>query len=565
MNLESQNTYSDRCKFYLPSYNLPPVSRPMDSTDGVVVLPLFQAWAQLDPEYHINSAFWVYHSFLENSDIIDRRVPMVFYLDKKCWESRDVRTMFKAAHIPEASIWLFDVPDRSIGSYYLGLKMCPLWDERFDKFETVLIWDTDLFVSRYGDTEKVEMRDLFHRELPTQPAALHIQRHIRKPFRLDKTHNLHGVEAKRRQDEIMMELCGTIYEEGVYAIGGCVHSFCPNQIKASYKDFYRKALPLIGDDEMILSLWSIHENEEVQCLDSAFPRMAYEPSHMHEFVNNEQPFLAHLWVESIDNPKDIDLWKACIGFRKRKWVYPHLDEVGEEVSRTHIDTLEYSPSESTAIAPIVAYLNLERRQDRKEGFESNMRAKGYEGEIHRIIATDMEAFDGYKDFIRFAMKRYPSFEKMWYWNAYWIAYQFSYMNALHWVLSQDRQVLLFEDDMTIRYDWQSTLNVLNHLPSDFKIAILNYNHCPAMQRNLPYYGNGWEIGAKTNGTSCNLYTPQSAQILYDHLVSDPSESVECRLVMLDIDGIYTASPILVGTHDAQGHSDITVNKGVKDG
>ena len=44
MNLASQGTYIERCKLYLPSYTLPPVSRPTDSTDGVVVLPLFQAW-----------------------------------------------------------------------------------------------------------------------------------------------------------------------------------------------------------------------------------------------------------------------------------------------------------------------------------------------------------------------------------------------------------------------------------------------------------------------------------------------------------------------------------------
>ena len=91
-------------------------------------------------------------------------------------------------------------------------------------------------------------------------------------------------------------------------------------------------------------------------------------------------------------------------------------------------------------------------------------------------------------------------------------------DCLHWILCQDRHVILFEDDMTLRCDWDETVKRLNYLPPDFNVAQLNYNHEPRAQSRLPYYGQGWEIGIKSNGTLCNVYSPRGAQILYDALM-----------------------------------------------
>ena len=562
MNLASQGTYIERCKLYLPSYTLPPVSRPTDSTDGVVVLPLFQAWMGRDPEYHINSALWVYHSFLQNSDIIDRRIPIVFYLDTACWLSEDVQAMFRNAHIPEENIVLFEPSNRTISTYYLGMKMYPLWDERFDKFGNVLIWDTDLFVASPSD-EKVPMEILLRREKRSQPAALHVNPEGRKPFRLYETHRLQGAEAKQRQDEIMLDLCGQVYEEGGYSIGGCVHSFCPGEIKQSYKDFYRNALTLIGDDEMILSLWSLHEGEEVECLDPWYPPMAYETTHQRGFIENEQPFLCHLWVESVENNADIRDWKSVIGFRKRTNIYQWTDWDRQELSRTHIDPLSYDPpvQMDCPIQPIVAYINLARRTDRRENFETAIREKGYTGEIHRIDGLDQNGFDDYESLVRFAMKKYPIFENFLDSEFSTIGYRYSQMEALQWILCQDKHVILFEDDITLRCNWDETVKRINYLPSNFKIAQLNYNHRPSQQKTLPYYDRGWEIGIKSNGTTCNVYPPRGAQILYDALMSSDQNSVEMTLSMLELEGAYSASPILAVTIPNSGVSDVTTRHG----
>ena len=561
MNLASQGTYIERCKLYLPSYTLPSVSRLTDSTDGIVVLPLFRAWVGQDPYYHINSAFWVYHSFLQNSDIIDKRIHIIFYLDIRCWLNYDIQAMFREAHIPEEDIWIFSPYDKSIYTYYLGMKMSPLWDDRFDKFDNVLIWDTDLFVASSSD-DKVLMDNLLRREQRSQPAALHVNPDGRKPFRLFETHRLEGADAKQRQDEIMMELCSQVYEAGGYSIGGCVHSFCPGEIKENYKDFYRKALPLIGDDEMILSLWSIHEGEEVECLDPYYPPMAYEAKHMNDFADNGTPFLCHLWLESIEKSQDINQWKNVIGFRRRKYVYPLGDWEDKEISRTHIDPLSYDPPEEMdcPIQPIVAYLNLAHRTDRRENFESTIREKGYTGEIHRIEGLYQNEFNDYESLVRYAMQKYPVFEN--YLDqpiTSLIGYQYAQMDCLHWILCQDRHVILFEDDMTLRCDWVETVKRINYLPPDFNVAQLNYNHERTVQATLPYYGQGWEIGIKSNGTLCNVYSPRGAQILYDTLMETDRTSVETLLPMLPIPRAYSASPILAVSLSDSGGSDVTDN------
>ena len=558
MNLASQGTYAERCKLYLPSYTLPPVSRPTDSTNGVVVLPLFQAWVQQDPYYHINSAFWVYHSFLQNSDIIDQRIPIIFYVDIRCWLNMDIQEMFRAANISEDDIWRFTPCDNSIFSYYLGMKMSPLWDERFDKFDNVLIWDTDLFVAAPGD-DKVLMEQLLHREQRSQPAALHVNPEGRKPFRLYETHRTESKYAKDHQNEIMMELCGMIYEEGGYSIGGCVHSFCPGEIKQSYKDFYRKALPLIGDDEMIVSLWSIHEGEEVECLDPWYPGMAYEATHQRGFIERGEPFLSHLWVESIEATEDIDQWKRTIGFRKRRHTYRLRDWDDKLISRTHIDPLNWDAPEEMEcpVQPIVAYLNLAHRTDRRERFENAIREKGYTGEIHRIEGLYQGGFDDYESMVRFAAKKYPVFMKSLPLYSPLIGHQYSQMDCLHWILCQDRYVILFEDDMMLRCDWDETVKRINYLPPDFKVAQLNYNHDLRAQARLPYYGQGWEIGIKSNGTLCNVYSPRGAQILYDALVHRNLTSAEVLLTLLQIDKAYSASPILAVSLPDSGESDIT--------
>ena len=561
MNLAGQGTYFERQKGYLSSYTLPSIDRATDGTHGVIVLPIFQAWSNIIPEYHLNSAFWVYHSFLVNSDIIERGVPIIFYVEKSCWNYEHVRKMFREAHIPADSIWIFDGMPSNLANFYLGLKMSPLWDARFDKFENVLIWDVDLFVASPSGADLFKTDQLFQREKRTQPAALHVRPDQRKPFRLYETHRLEDDRAKRQQDAIMMALCGQVYEEGGFSIGGCVHSFCPGEIREDYIDFYREALPLIGDDEMIVSLWSVHTNQEIECLDALYPAMAYETGHIYQFQENAHNFLCHLWLDSVEKPADIDVWRDVIGYNKRNNIYPLVDFNDNEVSRTHIDPLiplnVDLAVDNYEIQPLVAYLNLERRTDRRDNFERTLRAKGYEGEIHRIEATDMQAFDNYEDFIAYAMGRYPSFEQMRCWNSRYLAYQYSYMNCLYWILSQDKPVLLFEDDMTIKEDWDTTLKRINLLPSDFTLAMLNYNHAPARQKQLPYFGNGWEIGAKSNGTSCNLYTPKGAQLLYDSLVSDPTDTGECRLEMIVTDGIYSASPVIACTLPNSGKSDAT--------
>ena len=549
MNLAQQGTYLERCKSYLPSYNVVNVRRDITSRDGVIVLPLFQAWSGVIPEYHINSAFWVYHSFLVNSNVIDRHIPIIFYVDRLCWSYKSVREMFHYANIPDDIIWFFDPIPADSTRYYLGLKMSPLWDDRFNKFDNVLIWDADLFVAVPPGAQSLDVDWLFLRDKLTQPAALHVNPDARKPFRMFESHRLSGEDAKTKQSEIMFDLCGEVYEDGGYSIGGCVHSFCPSEIKESYKEFYRRALPVMRDDEMIVSLWSIHMGEEVECLDAWFPPMAYEVDHMDGFIERKESFLCHLWVDSIGSFNHVSRWRDVIGVDKRNNILSSVSFDNKSLSRTHRDPLlPFDMPVDLSIQPVVAYLNLDRRGDRRGLFESAIRSSGYRQVLKRFSGLDQSDFDSYGVLIDFVCQKYPNFDVLKDTERSWVAHQYSYMECLFWISCQDNYVLLFEDDMMLKEDWDTTVQRINLLPSDLDIVMFNYCHIPSLQRNLDYYGNGWEVGIKSNGTTCTLFSPSGAQLLYDILVENPFYSCESRIDMLSNSGrCFSASPVLAKT------------------
>ena len=533
--------YSELKKSDLPVYTIPGRHRDTSNRDYAIVLALFEGWEGVPPLYHLNSAMWVYNSLLVNSNLSQTDIPVIFYVEDKCLNDSDFRRRLVEGNIPDEIIWEFQREEVGrFTSYYIGPKMYPLWDPRFANFENVLIWDTDLFLGTYHD-KTLDINTLFRRNHPSQPGATFPQPEKPRKMRLDITYGVEGEELDKLHKEITTELTGRSYDN-LFMVGGYLHSICPKHIKQSYKDFYWKALPVISDDEAIVSLWSIHYGEEIEDLANFVPKFVFSSEHLDHVIQFPEcdPYLSHIYnFDGMDMPR----WNNSIGI----------------LSKTHLDPLVPVDVavDSYDIQPLVAYINVDRRIDRRAHFESTMREKGYIGEIHRITAVDKDAFDSYEALVQFAMRDYPNFEKMLDWNSPYVSYQLSYLKALEWILCQDKPVLLFEDDMTIKEDWETVLKRLSVLPPDFNIVMLNYNHIPAMQKELADYGFGWEIGLKSNGTSALMFSQSGAQVLYDSLIADPGNTAEMHLAMLDIEKCFSASPVIACTMPNAGESDLT--------
>ena len=548
MDLAGTGKYMERIKFYLPQYTCSYQKYNANSKEGCIVLPLFQGWNSINPEYHINSAFWVYHSFIVNSNIADVGIPIIFYVEDKVWAYHDIKEMFKQANIPEHKVWTFTkTPTKTVYRYYLGLKLSCLWDKRFDDFKNVLVWDTDLFVS-CRTNKKLDVLSLFKREKPTQPAALHVKPNDTKPFRFHETHDTRGHLAKELASTITLDLIGKEYEGG-YSIGGCIHSFCPGQIKSEFVDFYRRALPLIGDDEMIVSLWSMAYNEEIEELDPILPSIVYTADHLKNHNDKGDVFLCHLWSQSIETGADVENWKQCIGLRKRAGLsYTHLTPI-----------LFPDPAPDIWCVPDILVLNLGRRADRLTAFKKALYDAGYRNTLYVVKATDMQDFDSYDALTRFAMSSYPSFKVFLKTEVPWLPYQLSLLRCLEWISERSNHVLLFEDDTSFRCPWQGFLELFNQLPQNFNIAMLNYNHAIDRQRSTSNYTLGWDRGAKSHGTTSNVYSPYGAKILHDTIQETPEMSAEMHLLNLDsLGGVFSAVPVLAGTMpDFLNDSDVT--------
>ena len=545
--------YYQRCKFYLPSYNLYSPNYNNSSRKGCIVLPLFQGWRGLQPEYHINSAFWVYHSLLVNSNAIDMRIPIIFYIEGHVFQDLHVRQMFEQSRIPIDRVWTFKkVETDNFYQYYLGTKMCPLWDSRFDKFDNVLIWDTDLFCAT--TKEKMDLGRMFKREMPTQPAAIHVLPDNPKPFRFKETHDMEGEMANYLADTITEDLTGKAIRE-CYTIGGCLHSFCPKEINSDYVEFYKKALPLIGDDELIVSLWSIANDEPVEALDKHIYPIAYEFDHSDHWAEEGTPFLSHIWTESLRHGRDIQQWKDFIGMNTA---------VEAPFSHHAPCVVEKYRRDEKYVEPKVAVLNLKRRTDRLDGFTQSIRKTGYNEPFYIISGVDRQGYETYDDLIDDAVREYPQFGDMRGEEWGLLAYQWSYLKCLYWISQQDSHVLLFEDDMTLRCSWQEFIASYNLLPQDTHLALLNYAHQQYRQRHLEHYMGCWHKGAKSNGTSANVISPAFAKELHDIIASHISVSAEMHVAYLNgrMEGLFSAYPVLAGTHSMQGESDVTESHNV---
>ena len=303
--------YSDLKKIALPSYTLPWRKRDTSNTDYIIVLPIFEAFDGITPIYHLNSAMWVYNSLIVNSNLLTTGIPVVFYIEDRCLDNSDINRMLFDGNIPDEQIWEFNrIETDRFSSWYVGLKMCPLWDTRFDNFENVLIWDTDLLLGSYN-SNILNIHTLFRRNQPSQPGAVHVN--IEKAVRM-RLYNTHRVTSKvfdSLHRQITRELTAREYDD-LYSIGGFLHSFCPKKIKQSYKDFYKKALPIIGDDESILSLWSIHYQEEVEDIATIIPKLAFNNNDINHIIEFPvfNPYLSHLYFyENLDIPR----WKKSVG------------------------------------------------------------------------------------------------------------------------------------------------------------------------------------------------------------------------------------------------------------
>ena len=544
--------YNDRIKIPLPIYDLYPLERDTSNPDGAIVIPLFQAYANCYPYYHVNSAFWAMHSILLHANVIEKKIPIIFAVDESIWEWAE--PLFNQAHIPTDDILFFNPPESKIKYYYLGLKLMPLLDVGFRSFyKHILIWDADMFVVS-KNYKQLDIESMLRDGSPTSIGAIHIGDEVNKGYRVKETHGITDpTEAHELSKLLSFELTGKEIPK-VFSVGGCLYRVSPQTQSQEFYDYLSKAIPLIGDDEIITSLWSLASGEKMEALDRFYPPIVYEMRHYDWHRENTDAFLAHIWTDSLRDETDQHIVKSDAGVYARRL----------SKSETHTGvpiSFPYDPEVTCPIYPKVVALNLARRKDRRLSFSLHLNEHGYDGHIRFWQAIDRQAYGSRRELIQDAIDTdYPAFKALLDLpdeTSHWDAYLWSYLRCLREIASQEDYVLLFEDDMGISMVWDEFIAYINQLPTDLNFALLNYNHDLNMQHNLEPYCQGFEVGCKSNGTSAVLYSPQGAELLHKTILIDCATTPEMHIHANDFPNTYSANPVCIVSLPEAGDSDLT--------
>ena len=176
-----EDRYQQRVKFDFPRYSKFELWRPLHtipslnlSKDGCIVYPLYAAFDGIYPEHHINSACWSAHSFLVNSDVLEQKIPVYFYVEDEIW-SRAYKQLMSSC-IPNPMVLHYRAPNR-IGwkGQWMSQSLCLVNNDRFNGYENVVVPDTDLFLSTRHANKKLDISRLWNRIDRTKYASYDIR------------------------------------------------------------------------------------------------------------------------------------------------------------------------------------------------------------------------------------------------------------------------------------------------------------------------------------------------------------------------------------------------------
>ena len=127
------------------------------------------------------------------------------------------------------------------------------------------------------------------------------------------------------------------------------------------------------------------------------------------------------------------LHTGCGSDEMEDWEYAFRHDIGAQ------ETGEVVPRavESNENSPQIAYLNIDRRTDRKQAFMREIEKSGYFGQLMRISGIDKQHFKSHADLVRAASVDYHGFEALIHTTSDegqpWIAHQWAYLRCLEYI------------------------------------------------------------------------------------------------------------------------------------
>lgn len=219
----------------------------------------------------------------------------------------------------------------------------------------------------------------------------------------------------------------------------------------------------------------------------------------------------------------------------------------------------------------VWYINLNRRTDRRNMMEKNLKEMGVpEARIRRISGTDRDAFESPNALVAHAIELgYPEFQKYLIEKRHFIylGYMVSYFRALDAIRQQTEAVLLMEDDYALHETYTEICESFAELPTPVRFAMLAYNiRHPDIRACSPLSDTSvWQYGTPANGNIANIYTPEGAAFLLEICKQRLPETCESTIKNLPLDTPHVYSRkrehIRISRPTTKGDTDVRNEKG----
>lgn len=311
-----QDRYKQRIKFDFPDY-FSNFDYEMGSKKGCLVFPLFIGFKDIVPTYHINSAFWAAHSFLVNSDIVEAQVPIYFYIEKQLWAVAE--DQFRRSGIPESRFMLYERPNYTPAGdgQWFTQELYLILDERFDGYDNVLFFDTDLFLASAGSKNPFKISQLWERRDRRLMSTCNIVPYLSRNPRWGYFYELPEDEGRKKWIRLAEQALG-VRTERVHHSRGVIHSFCPEFLSPDFKTFIHTAVHLFGSEENTLSLYMQWSGKMLEDLIQTWcVPLVQSAEEMREAAQTATHFFTHIRRGLMEAPEDEAAWREYIGQERR--------------------------------------------------------------------------------------------------------------------------------------------------------------------------------------------------------------------------------------------------------
>lgn len=314
---EREYGYSKRVKHEFPEYQGQGFRYDMSSTEGCIVIPIFEGFEGVYPAYHINSTCWAFHSLLVNTNVIEKQIPLFFYIEQKFWEPAVAQ--LKRSGIPEERLIQWQAPPRlpEYKGQYFAQKLFTTLDPFFETYGTVVMVDGDTFLAT-ARLDKFDISRLFGKlSDPTNYATAGMTEDLQRGPRFYIYYDLEdGEDAYELWKSLVREHLG-LETDKVHRSDGGFNAWYPKTLKPTFKDFIRKYAKYFGSEEDVNSLYVQYTGERMENLNDIWDIRILRPGPGIDVICREESHIFfHLRIDRMKRDDDIEYFRRVIGQHK---------------------------------------------------------------------------------------------------------------------------------------------------------------------------------------------------------------------------------------------------------